>query len=236
MTLLLNAEFNDDCLPEEPTEGTEGPHDAFCQTKEVDNPPISRDTLVSIPSTPRIRRQLLPLSLSIFYTTLMLFFWVITAILCIKPIKGSGWYDSYSFFGPYYFQDSELGTGFGCDPDMYFIDLQVTTNDRWRRMVRMVSSILSILAIHISSAICSRGAVVYLQNRKQQSLSLHKAITLADAGWSSPSVLASILLSRKKHRDINRYLLLCMFICALGSFLIPLASYLSLAVLFSSWI
>jgi hypothetical protein len=217
MTLSLNSESNNEYLPPESTNGTNMPRDAFGQPREVDNPSISRDTLVSIPSTPR-KRRLLPLTLSIFYTLLMLFFWVVTAILCLRPIKGSGWYDSYSFFEPCYFQDGVSRWGFLCKERIGDIGLEVTVNDRWRRMARMIGSILSVAAVPISSAICSRGAVVYLQNRKERSFALHKAIVIADKGWSDPNLLCSVFLSRKNHKEINQYLLLSTCICALGSF------------------
>lgn len=201
-----NAEPNNEYLLQESTNDAFGP-----QKKD----PITQDALVSIPSSPR-KRRLLSLGLSICYTVLMLIFWVITAILCKKPIKGSGWYDSYSHFGPCYFQDSGAGLGLACKKSMEFVGVELAVNDRWRRTTRVMSAILSVTAIPISTAICSRGAVVYLQNQNQRRFALQKAVILADRGWTDPNILGSFLLNRKKLGEMNIFLLVSVCICALG--------------------
>ncbi|KAF9893307.1 hypothetical protein FE257_011737 [Aspergillus nanangensis] len=186
---------------------------------------LTRDAVEIIPPSGRARRWA-PLFITFVYLFLMLFFWVVTATLCFQPIKGDKWYTSYSEIGPCHVDDSGSGFGFTC------IDLQktmlreaLTANDRWRRTARILGSLMSVLAIPVSSAICARGAVAYVQNQKR-TFAFSKAMALADRGWWDPTIAGKMLMPSGRRRYTSHYLLFAACICAFGALIWPLQEIL----------
>lgn len=186
------------------------------QQEEAEKLLVTSDTLVSIPPIPRKKR---PLSLlaCFLYAFIMIFCWSITAFLCIRPMKGSGWHDSYTYVGPCTYSEGGMSHGFDCDSNENIMTMsQLATNDRWRRTVRVLGTIMSVAAIPVSSALCARGAVAYLQNRYPEDFPFSKVIPLADRGWMSPIIMSRALFGRDGRKYLSWYLIIALCICALG--------------------
>lgn len=179
---------------------------------------VTSDTPVSIPQIPRKRR---PLSLlcCFLYAFILIFCWSITAILCVRPIKGSGWHDTYTYIGPCTYSEGGMAQGFSCDGwENILTRSQLAANDRWRRTVRVLGTVMSVAAIPVSSALCARGAVAYIQNRYPDDFPFSKVIPLADRGWLNPTIMGGALFARDRRKYLSWYLIVSLCICGFGMY------------------
>lgn len=207
--------------------------DIIDQQGEAEKLLVTCDTPVSIPPIPRKKR---PLSLlgCFLYAFILIFCWSITAILCVRPMKGSGWHDSYASVGPCTYSEGGMGYGFDCDNWKNIMTQgQLTTNDRWRRTVRVLGTIMSVAAIPVSSALCARGAVAYIQNRYPEEFPFSKVMALADRGWINPTTMGHALFARDRRKYLSWYLIISLCICALGRYRILYPSLPQLSL--NSW-
>ena len=134
------------------------------------------------------------------YICLALFAWISTCILSFRP-----------FFWPTYFADTTQTLGYSDLGHLY------SKNQRWFQATRVLQSIVSVLAIPLTSAICAKAAVVFTQrSSRRTSLSLRQTMALADKGWASPAtVLRASTPQGFKHIG-SSFLLIAVVINLLG--------------------
>lgn len=63
-------------------------------------------------------------------------------------------------------------------------------NERWYKAVQVLQSIVGVLTIPVTSAVCSSAVVIYLQCRTDKSdpkITLRQLMVLADKGWTDVS-------------------------------------------------
>ena len=113
------------------------------------------------------------LLLLMLYISLAVFSWVVTCYLSIRPITSQNygawvWYHDYKKYG-----------WSGDDHQRSLYD----KNQRWYHTARVIQSIVGVLTIPLTSAICSSAAVIFMQ-RRQGGLSLRQVMTIADKSWT----------------------------------------------------
>ena len=87
-----------------------------------------------------LRCHRLKLWLVLLYTIVTSFSWIVTCILCYRPIRLATYRDQ--------------GT---------FTKKQYEDNDWWTRIARVTNSIVSLITIPVSSTVCAKAAVAYCQ-------------------------------------------------------------------------
>lgn len=146
---------------------------------------LIKNSAISLPS---FRRSWYIFSLVLLYTVCSIFSWVITCILCLRPITIS----SYGVNQSTYINPGDLHT-------LY------KTNEGWFRFARVLQAVVTILTIPIATAVCANAAVIFTQSGNSPShLSLRQLMVLADKGWSDIPTLLSFVL-RRRRRAWKRY-------------------------------
>ena len=165
------------------------------------------------------------LLLAALYATLMLFAWVVLCILTHRPIatkmKHYGRYsDEPPIFGTTALT-SATGVSFdgpgtyGWVPERVFYAI-FTRSDRYLRAAQFIRSAVSVTTIPLISAVCSKAAVLFAQRRHPTTLSLRQTMTLADRGWTDPSIYFQLLSGGSKQHATS-FLVLAIFLNILGS-------------------
>ncbi|PGH13107.1 hypothetical protein AJ80_06479 [Polytolypa hystricis UAMH7299] len=185
-------------------------------------------TVRGAPPAPRKRRYIALFFMSL-YGFLLLFSWIVSVILAFKPLNKPAWYTSYSQPGhaPCHYIDAGTGQSFACEGNLKEVTLdELAMNDRWRRAMRIVNSIMAVLALPISSGICARAAVVYLQNRRNDTFAISKVLALADRRWLDPVAMGQLFIPRSRLKYSSKFLYIATFVCVLGVLIFPLQELL----------
>ena len=113
-----------------------------------------------------------PLMVFTFYATLTLFTWI---VLCVASSRPIGSKLSYT------------------DNQDYFKDVAplLAKHERILRAAQILQSVVALLTIPITSAICSMALAAYIQaGSSRTKLNLRQTMALADQGWISPRIWA----------------------------------------------
>lgn len=155
------------------------------------------------------------LLLALLYATLAIFAWTILCILPFRPITTAHYckHDTTS---------RELE-----NLSVTFLDTLTSPRDNpralfdrnedWLRTVHVIQSVLGIVTIPLTSAVCSKAAVVYIQNvrKRGKDLSLRKTIALASRGWTDPEIYVRLCKGGNR-RYGSSLLLFAIFLNILG--------------------
>ncbi|KAF8812041.1 hypothetical protein BYT27DRAFT_6431049 [Phlegmacium glaucopus] len=161
---------------------------------------------VAVPYTTLHRSVYIPV-LVLGYTALAIFAWLLTCILSYRPITTDRYDVSLHAYG---------------DIPGWKMHLLFVENQRWFRVARVIQSIVVVLTIPLTSAVCSKAAVVFVQ--RQGGLSLRQAMTLADKGWTEPKLYAKLLFSGGLKRYGSSFLFFAILLNILGGIISPLQS------------
>jgi hypothetical protein len=106
-----------------------------------------------------------------------MFAWITVCVLCYRPIptKKSTYDDSW------------------CDG----LEDCLRDHDRWLRDANVIQSLVGMLTIPLTSAVCSSVAVIFVQ-RRQKELSLRQITTPADKGWTDLATIANLQKGSQK--------------------------------------
>lgn len=142
--------------------------------------------------------------LTILFTALAVYSWVILAILSIRPISTSSWQANASYANRY----------------KYHLDWDFDA--RLYRSARVIQSILSVIILPWTSAVCAHAAVIFMQHQKDSmSLTMRQTMALADRRWLDFSLLSDVLGGTwKKHGSL--LLLLAIILHFLGAIIYPI--------------
>ena len=147
----------------------------------------------------------------VFYATLVLFSWVVICTLSYRPITTG----SYSWVE-------------GSKDSQFVVTEQVQAkyrqNENWYKAAQVIQSIASVLTIPLTSTICSRAAVVYLQRRSgNQSVksTLRQLMVLADKGWTDVSTYIR-LISGQWRRYASGFLVWAVLLHLIGAVISPI--------------
>ncbi|CAG8403119.1 unnamed protein product [Penicillium salamii] len=140
-----------------------------------------------------------------------LYAWVIICILTYRPIGGK-------YYGPD--ELYELPSYHQYLPDRYLEKL-FTKSDRYLRAARIVQSLVSVLTIPLTSAVCSQAAVVYTQQKRGSNRpALRQSMAIADKGWTDIAILRKLFFGGwRKHK--SSLLLIALLLNILGAAISP---------------
>jgi hypothetical protein len=130
--------------------------------------------------------------------------WVILAILSFRPISTRSWQENASHVDRF---KRHLNWGF--DARLY-------------RSARVIQSILSVMILPWTSAVCAHAAVIFMQTQKDSmGLTMRQVMALADRRWLDFSLLPDVLGGTwKKHGSL--LLLLAIMLHFLGAIIYPI--------------
>ena len=173
-------------------------------------PPPSSDqeekNITAPNSSTILRRSSNVLLLVLGYATLALFAWIITCILNCRPL-------TTDHYGVYITNNNLDGYPFFASGTAHRFYLK---NEQCLQAARVIQSIVSVLTIPLTSAVCSRAAVIFMQrNCKSQGITLRQIMVLADKGWTQPENYCNLLFKGWK-RYASSFLVLAIVINALG--------------------
>jgi hypothetical protein len=128
----------------------------------------SSSVTVREPGTVKFHKGSWPLFVVAFYSALTLVSWVLLCVTNKRPIHGEKtYYDSKS---------KKMAE-------------HMSYNENLIKAARILQSIATLIAIPVTSAICSVACVAYMQaGSLRKTLTLKQTMILADQGWISPNL------------------------------------------------
>ncbi|KAK7007424.1 hypothetical protein R3P38DRAFT_3403781 [Favolaschia claudopus] len=144
---------------------------------------------------------------TLFYLALAVYAWVVTCILSRKPI-------GVNYYGIRVLNKDNNGWGWVGAQTFHAL---FVNSEKHFRAARIIQSIVSVLTVPLTSAACTRAAVVFLQSgRRSGRLSMRQAIALADGAWTDIPLVLSLLFGGWK-RYGSSLLVAAIFLNALGT-------------------
>ena len=143
------------------------------------------------------KKHRLALWLILLYAFVAILSWTITCILCYRPIGVPTYFDQFGNYTRSHYE----------------------TTDNWRKAASIGLSVLGVISIPVTSAICAKAATVYCQRRsddKAPSLSLRQMLALADKGWSDSATLLDVVRPSTSRRTRSPLLILSAGLVAIG--------------------
>jgi hypothetical protein len=142
--------------------------------------------------------------ITVLFTALAVYAWVILAILSFRPISTSSWEENASYANRHYIHHD-----WAFDTRLY-------------RSARVIQSILTVIILPWTSAVCAHAAVIFMQHQKDSmGLTMRQVMALADRRWLDFSLLSDILRGAwKKHGSL--LLLLAIILHFLGAIIYPI--------------
>ncbi|KAK2608869.1 hypothetical protein QQS21_002582 [Conoideocrella luteorostrata] len=157
--------------------------------------------------------------LALGYAALAITAWTITFIASRRPIGGH----SYTF-DRQWSEDHNEGSIKPAAEDAFTF----TSGEEYVKAARVLQAIVSVLAIPLTSAVCSQAAVVYLQRAGQNEPgpTLRQTMVLADKSWTEPLIVLKLLFSRDWTRRGSLFFYVAAFLTVLGAATAPLQAIL----------
>ncbi|KAK3658838.1 hypothetical protein LTR56_001709 [Elasticomyces elasticus] len=198
-------------LPDEHERLTSGVHESNTPAK-VQATSHHEEKKAQIP-TAKLRRSGHVLLFVLLYSVLAVLAWTILCILTKRPLMTT----------KHYGVDFDTPSAYGwTGPSV--IHSFYTKNEAWLRAAQVMQSIVAVLTIPLTSAVCSKAAVAFLQQRTNSNISLRQTMVLADRGWTDPIIYFKMLAGGFK-RYGTTFLLGATILNILGGVLAPLQAY-----------
>ncbi|RHZ46411.1 uncharacterized protein CDV56_100990 [Aspergillus thermomutatus] len=165
------------------------------------------------PSVP-LKHSVYIVFLTLLYGAAALYAWVIICILTYHPIGANG-------YGHGELNRILSGPHLGATTVPEYLDALFAKSERYLRAARIVQSLVSVLTIPLTSAVCSQAAVVYIQQKRgDKRPTLRQSMALADKGWTDLVLLKNLVFG-----GWNKYgsslLLFALFLHLLGAAISP---------------
>ncbi|KAL2008765.1 hypothetical protein VTN00DRAFT_6959 [Thermoascus crustaceus] len=113
--------------------------------------------------------------------------------------------------------------GYGWASVSYIHSLYVK-NETWYRTARVIQSIVVVLTIPLTSAVCSSAAVIYVQRCRHASPSnftIRQLMNLADKGWTDPTTYTRLLFKKGGWKCYGSgFLVLAVLLNVLGGIMV----------------
>jgi hypothetical protein len=132
---------------------------------------LSQHSSITIhePVTTTLHRNTWPVFVFALYATLALLAWILLCIMSRRPIRGANSYFNHEIWKPEHLFE---------------------VNQEYTKAAQVLSTIVALLTIPVTSALCSMAAVVYMQSGSlRKSLKIKQVMALADQGWIGPRTL-----------------------------------------------
>lgn len=161
------------------------------------------------PPSTRLHRSSYVFLLVTLYAGFALFAWVVTCILTHRPI-------TTQHYGEWLWDTGSNDLVYVKNSHALFVK-----NEQWYRTARVIQSIVSVLTIPLTSAVCSSAAVIFVQhNQKSFRLSIRQVMVLADKGWSDPAAYVRTITSWKRYG--SSFIVMAILLNILGGIISPL--------------
>ena len=144
-----------------------------------------------------LKRHTLALWLILIYAFIAILSWSITCVLCYRPIGVPTYFDQTGNYSKSHYE----------------------VTDNWRKAASVGQSIVGVISIPVTSAICAKAVAVYCQRRsdaKMPSLSLRQTLVLADKGWTDIATLLNVVRPSTSRRTRSPLLMLSAGLVAIG--------------------
>ncbi|GAW22640.1 hypothetical protein ANO14919_121820 [Xylariales sp. No.14919] len=158
------------------------------------------------PPSTNLNRSVWIVIATLGYIILALYAWVITAVLTYRPIGPS-------HYGVYIDGDND-GWGYSAN----YTHSLYQKSEAFYRSARIVQSSVAVLTIPLTSAICARAAVAFLQ--QNSGMTVRQMIALADKGWIESSIFLRPPWRWKRYG--SWFLFYAYLLSLLGSIISPL--------------
>ena len=159
--------------------------------------PTANQRLIHDRIAGEIKKHSLALWLIVLYAFIAILSWTITCVLCYQPIGVPSYFDQSGNYSKSHYE----------------------TTDNWRKAASVGLSILGVISIPVTSAICAKAAAVYCQRRSDANVptqSLRQMLALADKGWSDSSTLLDVVRPSTSRRTSSPLLILSAGLVAIG--------------------
>jgi hypothetical protein len=134
----------------------------------------------------------------VIYASLALTAWILICILTFRPLTTA----RYGY------------NALESRPDK--LPANYDQSEAIHRAARIVQSIVTVLAIPLTSAVCSAAAVIFAQSKtKGRRLTMRQTMALADEGWTDPTTIASLVTGRGKKLS-SPFLTFALLLVVLG--------------------
>lgn len=111
--------------------------------------------------------------------------------------------------------DLRHDNGYGAVSFLYIHGLYVKSEHIFRA-AKIIQAVVSVLTIPLTSAVCSKAAVIFVQQRRQRlGFSMRQLMALADKGWTDPEVISRLIFAGWKKYG-SSFLLLAILLNLLG--------------------
>ncbi|GFF51378.1 lipase 5 [Aspergillus udagawae] len=138
------------------------------------------------PSVP-LQRSVYILFLTLLYGAAALYAWIIICILTYRPIGANS-------YGPSELDRILSGSHLGTTTVPEYLGALFAKSERYLKAARTVQSLVSVLTIPLTSAVCSQAAVAYIQRKRgAQRPTLRQSMALADKGWTDLVLLKNLV-------------------------------------------
>ena len=147
-------------------------HDAPTLTVHVRSPaltgggyPSKKQRLTQDGVTRELKKHTLALYLILVYAFIAILSWSITCVLSFQPIGVPTYFDQSGNYSKSHYE----------------------MTDNWRKAASVGQSIVGVISIAVTPAICAKAVAVYCQrtsNARTPSLSLRQMLAFADKGWT----------------------------------------------------
>jgi hypothetical protein len=205
--------------PTEPPQQTSQETDQHTlPTREYDRLPLSDvvEEVGNIPAVTLHRFSYIVLVVSI-YASLALTAWILVCVLTFRPLTTARY--GYNALEPG--SVSILARYPWAWPDRSDpLHAKYVKSEAIYRAARTVQSVITVLTIPLTSAVCSAAAVVFTQSKtKGRRLTMRQMMALADKGWTDPTTIARLVTGRGK--QLSSPLLICaLLLVLLGEWLL----------------
>ena len=144
-----------------------------------------------------LKKHTLALYLILVYAFIAILSWSITCVLSFQPIGVPTYFDQSGNYSQSHYE----------------------TTDNWRKAASVGQSIVGVISIPVTSAICAKAVAVYCQRRsdaKTPSLSLRQMLALADKGWTDFATLLTLVTPSSSRTTRSPLLILSAGLVAIG--------------------
>ena len=145
----------------------------------------------------------------IVYTALSVVSWGIICLLTERPLTG--------------YRYGYVSTSAQGELSSRARDTDYAANEKWYQAMRVIQSIVGVLTIPITSAVCSSAAAAWAQySKRSANLSMRQMMVLADRGWTDPRTYLTLLTWNGFKRNGSTFLVLAIALNILGGLIQPL--------------
>lgn len=184
------------------------------ETSSQQNLSRSKDTTYKSSPSITLKRSLYIVLLVLLYSGAAIYAWVIICILKDHPIGGTGYgTEAYDEIQNHHPTDAMMKSY----PNAHtYLAALFAKSERYLRAARIIQSLVSVLTIPLTSAVCSQAAVAYIQRQRGvRRPTLRQTMALADKGWTDIGLLIKLFFGGwNKYR--SSLLLFALFLNILG--------------------